>query len=322
MTQSADPPTSQPVAVANAPEAVLAHQLSRADTIRQRAQYAATVSGAAGAAVATAGGLADLHRYPTVVQVAVYVSLVAWLVSVAFYIYTIAGPADLEHALSGRGGSHAYPVSGEDTLRQRLRAKRVRRTNDGRPDPQGRGLLRIDLDVMIDDYTQNATTIRRRLRLAQRVSRVALALTVLAFLAVGVAAEEEDEPALATLAVSEELARAVGFACGREESVNEFDATVRFQDISEATVDLSIRDPRRCRGDRVEMRVRSTGILAATKKEAPPRNELEENRGARADGVVPIRCRHGMTSPPSGRRPPPSLRRCRSHPGLPPRRLL
>jgi hypothetical protein len=228
MSDSHDPHQLGSIPLGQVSEAVLALQLGRPDVIRQRAQFAATIAGAAAAAVATAGGLTDLHLYGWLVQTLVAASVLAWLLTVGGYMHTVAGYVDPSGAVSSSDG----------------------------------GESRIDLDLLFNDYTENAKKVRGRLQMAQWFSRLAIALTAAGFVAVVVSEEKRDDRVTATLAVSEEVARAVGSACSKKDSIAEFDAVVRLADLSESVVKLDIDDPE-CGEDTVEIRVQGDSILAA-----------------------------------------------------------
>jgi hypothetical protein len=231
MSTSHDPHQRGSIPLGEAPEAVLTLQLGRSDIIRQRAQFAATIAGAAAAAVATAGGVTDLHLRAGWVQGLVGLSVLGWLVTVAAYMHTVAGYVDPSEAVSRADG----------------------------------GESRIDLDLLFNEYTEKSRTVRKRLKWAQYVSVVALVLTAGALLAIAVSEEQGDDPVNAEVTVSEEVAPAVGSACSGKDSIAEFDARVRLADLSDPVVLLDIDDPE-CGDATVEMRVRADSILAVRRK--------------------------------------------------------
>jgi hypothetical protein len=122
-------------------DAVLAHYLSRPDVIRQRAQHAAAIAGAAAAALVAAGGIAELYRYPKPIEGLLVLAILAWICTVAAYMHVVARHVDPVAPLTPTG---------------ELRADLLRR------------------------FEQNAADVRASLRLAQRVGQGALALTFLA----------------------------------------------------------------------------------------------------------------------------------------------
>lgn len=230
MGESHDPHRLGSIPLGEAPEAVLGLQLGRPDVIRQRAQFAATIAGAAAAAVATAGGLTDLHLYDWFVQTLLAASVLAWLLTVAGYMHTVAGYVDPSEAVSRSGGES-----------------------------------RIDLDLLFNDYAENATKVRKRLQRAQGASLLAIALTAAGFLALAVSDEQRDDPVTATITVAKEVARAVGSTCSKKGSIPQFDARVRLTDLSASVVELDIDDPE-CSDSTVEMRVQGESILAVSEK--------------------------------------------------------
>jgi hypothetical protein len=203
--------------------AVLSHYLSRPDVIRQRAQHAAAIAGAAAAALVAAGGIAELYRYPAWIETLLIAAIVAWLATVAAYMHVVGG--------------HVEPV-----------------------DPFGAdGSLASD-PCLLDRVEENAAAVRGSLQTAQRFGQLALALTLIAFVTAAWYAEAQDESVLTDLVVTDEVASAVGTVCGDDSELRSFPAEVRLDDLKAAFIEIRVREPGCGVG---EIRIPTDGILAA-----------------------------------------------------------
>lgn len=165
--------------------AAVAHVLGRPDTIRHRAQNAATISGALAAALVIAA-LSQLtgsgtESWNVITVVFVLLAVCAWAGSVALFIY---------------GVTH---IDRERTPLDRERTPR-----------------NVDYQQLIEDYERYSSKLRRHLKRAARFSGLALLLTVVAIvLEVGERVRSAKDPR--QLVLSEGGASAVAELCGWDE---------------------------------------------------------------------------------------------------------
>jgi hypothetical protein len=213
-------------------EAVLAHYLSRPDVIRLRAQHSAAIAGAAAAVLIAAGGVAELYRYPLLIELLLALAIIGWLCAVGAYMHVVA--------------FHVDPVT-----------------------PFDDGNVRADAELL-QEFENNADDVRRRLAGARYVGLAALVLTVVAFGAAAGYAEHADNKVLSRVVVSDDLGEALGAICGSESEVTtkgrrDFRAELRLNDLALSFVDLHVNDAACKRGKIVEVRVPSDGILSAAR---------------------------------------------------------
>lgn len=173
---------------AEATAAALAHVLSRPDSIRQRAQNAATISSAVAAAlvIAAVGQLAGDAplEFHTIVLVVSAIAL--WTASAAWFIYAVAfgdkpkpdGPVRENAPARAR----AVPAAPTDTA-----------SAAAKEEPQA------FYQPLVNRYETYANKVRSKMRWAARCSAVALLLTVVAVGSAIYDLKASDEPMRLTL---------------------------------------------------------------------------------------------------------------------------
>lgn len=141
--------------------AALAHVLSRPDSIRQRAQNAATISSAVAAAlvIAALGQLAGDESFGRYTKTLVIIAIVLWAASAAMFVHAVAF-GDKPNA-RGAADRNAHPQA--------------------------------DYQALVNNYETYADGVRRRMRSAAVCSAIALLLTAAAVLLAVVDLTASDE---------------------------------------------------------------------------------------------------------------------------------
>lgn len=174
-------------------------EIASADAARGRAQSAYAIASAIAALLLGAGLLVNLADSPVVVRLLGSVALVAWVGSAFLYLQAVASPIDLGGATAHKG-SYNF------------------------------------VNFVLHRIGNERAEIDRRLVLANRVSVVALLLTVIAFIAglFWVSADEER----VTMIVDDDGARLVDQLCGLES--NTVDGVVAVEALSQDLVRIDV----------------------------------------------------------------------------------